>query len=312
MGKGRRKRRKPSGEPPAGSSAPPAQPPAPAAIPINATRLVRTVLISCVAAELLFVFLDATVNYAHGTDFGMIRRLCNIAREDGLASWFGTTQTFLVGLTLLMLYLVAKRDQRSRLVVVGWLVLTIFFLYMAADDGAQIHERMGSAFDKAYSPHSSFDRGALPQTWQERALDSFPSYAWQLVFMPFFGAMGIFMVYFLWRELRSTRARLLVFLALGLFSLGVVMDFVEGLEEEHPMNAYIWIEENTGFSTFAEEYFEQSAYDASRHFSKSFEEFFEMLATSILWFVFLTHFTRIAGDFRIGFTSIPGQVSDEP
>ena len=30
------------------------------------------------------------------------------------------------------------------------------------------------------------------------------------------------------------------------------------------------------------------------HFSKSFEETFEMLSNTLLWWVFLTHLTRIA------------------
>ena len=47
-------------------------------IAIRGRRLVWTVVILCVLAELLFVYLDATVNYARGTGFGMIRRLCNI------------------------------------------------------------------------------------------------------------------------------------------------------------------------------------------------------------------------------------------
>ena len=70
----------------------------------------------------------------------------NTAREDGLASWFAVTQTLLIALTLWLIYSVAKAGRKPRAIVVGWLVLALFFTYMAIDDGAQIHERLGSTF----------------------------------------------------------------------------------------------------------------------------------------------------------------------
>ena len=61
------------------------------AITVRAGRVIRNVVIFCFSAELLFVLLDATINHGHWTDYGMLRRLCNITREDSLPSWFGTT-----------------------------------------------------------------------------------------------------------------------------------------------------------------------------------------------------------------------------
>ncbi len=63
------------------------------------TRLALRVFACILLLEIAFVLLDYHVNYGRLTEIGAIRRLTNIAREDGLASWFGTTQTLLVALT---------------------------------------------------------------------------------------------------------------------------------------------------------------------------------------------------------------------
>ena len=257
------------------------------AITVRAGRVIRNVVIFCFSAELLFVLLDATINHGHWTDYGMLRRLCNITREDSLPSWFGTTQTLLVALTLWAIYMVARRDGTRKAVTRGWLLLACFFTYMAADDGAEIHERMGSAFKKAYSP------------------EFFPSYSWQILFLPFFGAMGIFMLYFLWRELKPRAARTVLIVALALLSVGVMLDFVEGLDEDHRWNAYTWLAEHVEMSEFTYAQFDQRPYDSLRHFSKSAEEFLEMLATTLLWALFLSHFFLVSRQFNLTFTDLP-------
>ena len=79
-------------------------------VDVDTRRVIVIVFASCLAAELLFVFLDATVNYSRWTDLGMIRRLFNITREDGMASWFGTTQTLLVALTVWCVWLLKSSE----------------------------------------------------------------------------------------------------------------------------------------------------------------------------------------------------------
>ena len=100
----------------------------------------------------------------------------------------------------------------------------------------------------------------------------FPSYPWQLVVGPFFAAMGVYIVIFLFRELPTPRLKELVALAIGLFIIAIAMDFVEGMEDE-PLDRLA----------------DTLSVDAGRlvHFSKSVEEFLEMLGTSMFLFVFL-------------------------
>ena len=74
---------------------------------------------------------------------------------------------------------------------VGWLILAVFFSYMAMDDGAEFHERVGSAYKKIYQPEQSLKVDAEGEN--VKGLTYYPSYPWQVIFVPIFGVIAIFM-----------------------------------------------------------------------------------------------------------------------
>ena len=67
-----------------------------ALIPLNGQRLPGRIFLFCLVVELLLVGLDAFINYGRFIDIGPIRRLFNITREDGLATWFMSCRRFLL------------------------------------------------------------------------------------------------------------------------------------------------------------------------------------------------------------------------
>lgn len=259
-------------------------------LPIDGPRLVRTIFIVCVVAELLFVLLDYHVNRGGMTEIGALRRMFNTAREDGLASWFGTTQTLLAGLTLWVLYGVSRAQAHAVWRQRGWLLLAVFFTYMAVDDGAQLHERFGTVFS------------VMQEDGGSSVLDVFPSYAWQVLFLPMFGIVGVTMLVFLWFELPLRHQRLLVVAALGCLVVAVGLDFVEGLEADHPWNLYTILADNAALEAWSLERFGDPAFETLDHFSRSFEEFLEMLANTFFWVVFLRQLTIVAGEVRVRFS----------
>lgn len=225
---------------------------------VDSGRLLLVVFLSCVIIEIALVYLDLTVNWQRWSEAGSIRRLFNITREDGLASWFAVTQTVFVAVAAWIIWAVNTRKNVSSRRRIGWLVVALFFSYMAVDDGAAVHERLGSAFK------------------QNNDMGGFPSYAWQMLLLPFFAGMGVFILFFLWRELPRARDRWLVAAAIGCFATAVAMDFVEGMED-----GYRWLIDSFGWrkTTIA-------------HFSKSIEEFIEMLGMTLLLITFLSHITH--------------------
>jgi hypothetical protein len=260
---------------------------------VDPHRLVRNVFLVCLAAILAFFLLDCFVNYRMWIDLPSIRRLFNTTREDGMASWFGVTQTFMVALTLWLIFVTARQQTGSRWRQAGWLVLALFFTYMAIDDGSALHERLGSALEDMQESGSG-------DSWAAALLDVFPSYAWQVCLLPFFGALGLFTLFFLWRELNDTPSRVLVAAAVGCMALAVGLDFVEGLDPDHSWNVYTGFSERFGWEGLTTEAYD-TPYEVLRHFSKSLEESLEMLAMTLLWVVFLRHWIRSAGDLRVRF-----------
>ncbi|BCR05563.1 hypothetical protein DESUT3_26320 [Desulfuromonas versatilis] len=247
---------------------------------MQSAQVRRRLFGACLTIELLLLLADALINWGRLIDIGPIRRLFNIAREDGLASWFMASQTLLAGLTLWLVVLVVRARGESRGRVWGWAFLALFFTGMAVDDGALIHERVGSAFKAVVLPGEG-DQAAL--TWGGRLLEIFPSYPWQLLFLPLLAAAGLFLLVFLWRQLSRKGARSALLLALGCLALAVGLDFVEGMSEAHPWNLHAWMTEQGGFSPAA-----------VRHFSKAIEEFLEMLGISVFWALFADQLMRLA------------------
>lgn len=253
----------------------------PIELSINMRRLANILLIGCIGAEIAFVLLDYHVNFKESTDIRALQRMFNITREDGLASWFASTQTFLVGMSLGFIYLCVKHHPNKQREKLGWLVLALFFVYMAIDDGAMIHERLGTAFRK------SFTQSGI-------SVDYYPSYTWQLIFMPVYAAFGLFTITFLWIQLKEKLSKILLIVSFLCFGLAFSLDFIEGLEPDHPWNIFMWIAENTEMNDWALDRYNENAYETLRHFSQSFEESIEMFAFTLLWYVVLCHVPTVA------------------
>jgi hypothetical protein len=243
---------------------------------VDLESLARRVLLFLLACELVMVFLDATLNHLEWTRVGSIQRLVNITREDGISNWFAASQEMLVAIVAgLVTWRVAGTANRFR--TRGWAFLTLFFLYISFDDGTKFHERIGTWCKETAAGLAD---GGTP--FFQHLLDAFPSYNWQVVFLPFFGAAGLFLLWFLWKEFDPPLRRLMV-IALGLFVLAVAMDWIEGLED-----GWGFVHRATHWHTHT-----------IVHFGKSIEEFIEMFATTLFLVAFLRHLARVGRGWRI-------------
>lgn len=274
---------------PTSESAPPSSV---ARLILSPRRVLLFVFLFCGLAELTFFLLDWHINYGR-VAAAPIRNLLNTTREDGLASWFGVTQTAFVALTLWVVFLTVRAREYTRWVVLGWLLLALLFSYMAFDDGSAFHERMGSTFKLAQKSATKTGSGVL---------SIFPSYPWQVLFLPLFAAAGLFMLVFLWLQFKTLFPRLLLLGGIGCFVFAVGLDFVEGLEEDHPLNLNAMIGDIPFVIDYAADRFDRKGYTAVRHFQKSLEETMEMFGMTLLWLSFLHYWMGIATEFRIRWT----------
>ncbi len=254
--------------------------PQPLETEIDGRRIVRWVFIIWVTIELSLVALDTIVNYGRMagriSEISQFRKMANLAREDGMATWFSSTQMLLVafslGLVTWRLYLTEGAKWRMR----GWALVTAFFSYMAFDDASKIHERVATASRKLMA-------GRDGDT--DLVFAFFPSYTWQLVYGPMFVGMALFMLFFFYKEMNSWRYRLFIIAGLACYTTAVGIDFVEGI-----VDGYVMVGDWLG-----------SGEDWAAHYGRVLEEFLEMLGTTFFLASFLGHFSEMCGPVTLRF-----------
>ena len=274
---------------------------------------------SLLGFELFIVFLDVFINHYKWSSVGAIRRMVNITREDSLSNWFSSIQAIVVGAVIWLTAIgVRKQAQGNHYMrkFYCWAGIGSFFIYLGIDDAIKFHERMGTTFKElmAGKEFKQWEANRPPDYWRdaggelfEKALifknddisnegvlgslyDFFPSYTWQMVFGPFFIAIGIFIVWFLWKELSSKKLWDWALVGISLYAFAVGLDFVEGLDSE-PYEGIAAF-----FST--EEY-------RIEHLSKTLEEFLEMIGTTTFLIVFLKNILNLYREWEINISVKP-------
>jgi len=240
--------------------------PHPLALAFDGPLFLRRVFVGLLLAELVIVCLDVVVTYYEAIAHHAVQDLCNMVIENSLSNWFSSVQALVVGLVLFLVgaRVAGEAGSSSRARAAAWAVVASFFVFLALDDGTGFHEAMG--------------------TWLEdtRGLGGFPSYAWQILFVPLWGAWALFVLFWSRREM-TRRGFTLVLLGVACFVISVGIDFVEGMET--PYEAL-----TLRFSLHE---------DTIPHFSGVLEEFIEMLGTTLLLRAYLSHLLGLLGDVRV-------------
>ncbi len=245
---------------------------------LDARALARRVLLFCVAAMTALVLLDLLVYMAPEPYHGGFIDLFNVAAEASVGTWFSSTLTLAVALTLwLIRYRLSLSASPSRRVLAGWSLLAVFFTYLAIDDAVAIHEHIGSLSESLLNGSG--------QGWLANWLDEYPSYRWQVTIGPLFAAVGLFMLVFLWRQLEQAGLRWWIVAALGCLALAVAMDYVEGL-----YGGYKVVIVATGWR-----------YETVLHLARVIEELLEMLGMTLFLTAFVLQFGAIAGRVTLVF-----------
>jgi len=214
----------------------------------------------CLSCEVAFLVLDLCVNWLQWSSAKPIRRLFNIAREDSLPSLFAVLQSAMIALLCWIIYII-----HSRCLIpcmgnsFGWLLVALLFTYLTIDDGALVHERIGTVFKYANSEIT------------------LPSYGWQIILAPVFALMGLLLFCFLWFKGGKYIHKGLLIAALTCLGSAVVIDYFEGTTW-----AYKSLSGQIGYSKFL-----------ISHFSKATEEFLEMLGMTFFLILFLRYFIML-------------------
>jgi len=156
--------------------------------------LSRRITITCIAIEIILFLIDALVNHGTPSTKRSLSIIFDMSIEDGLAGWLSGIQILFAALTLWLIYFRVRMGEVGWKNTGGWLILAIFFTYMAIDDGVEFHEQCANCLGLFSLPVNS------PWFKYLHTIKCFPTYYWQMLFGPFFAIMGIFMLYFLWKK----------------------------------------------------------------------------------------------------------------
>ena len=226
---------------------------------------------------------DVFLNHYEWIDSGAIQRLVNITRDDGLPNWFSSVQLLAIAIVLWMILFVLLYSKpnliRKKTEKFGWGLSALFFTYLAVDDGSKMHERVGTAFRNSIEARHEYNPGFISNLF-----DIFPSYGWQFVFIPIFGFMAVFILLFLFNNLKTKRQFILVFLGFACYGASVFLDFFEGMDEEVYDGVISYL--NVSLHTV-------------EHFSKLIEELFEMVGNTFLMFAFTQQLISLAENWKI-------------
>ncbi|RMG39208.1 MAG: hypothetical protein D6719_13835 [Candidatus Dadabacteria bacterium] len=246
----------------------------------NPAKALWIFFFALVAVELTLAALDLFVNYWGYVDNYYIRRIFDITREESPVTWVSSVLFLLLGLSC-VLHGVRAKIHKSLWRAGDWFVLALIFTYLSLDDGARIHENLGNAFGRAFGSNPL----DLEPSFFDRLADWFPSYYWQLIFMPFLAVVGLCMFMLLWREYKSWKFRFMMCAGFGILALSQGLDYFEAID-----HAYDWISSLSGVPTA----------DIS-HYSKTLEETMEMFGLTLLIMANLGHFVTLTDNVQINF-----------
>lgn len=229
------------------------------------------------------VMADIFLNHYKWVDSTAIQRLVNITRDDGLANWFSSVQLLTISVvlwTILFSLLYSKPNLiRNKAEKLGWGLSALFFTYLAVDDGSKIHERVGTAFKNSMEARHEFNPGVISNLF-----DVFPSYGWQFVFVPILGLMSVFMLFFLFKNIKTKIQIIFIFLGFSCYVTSVCLDFIEGMDEKV-------------YDTFIS--FFNTNLDSVQHFSKLIEELIEMMGNTFFMLAFTKQLINLAENWSI-------------
>jgi len=242
-------------------------------------------LITFWGITILFLGLaDVFLNHYEWIDSRAIQRLVNITKDDGLSNWFSSVQLLAISIVLWIILFVLLYSKpymiRQKTEKLGWGISALFFTYLAVDDGSKMHERVGTAFRNSFEARHEYNPSFISNLF-----DAFPSYGWLFVFVPIFALIAAYMLFFLFKNLKTKRQFILVFIGFSCYAASVFIDFFEGMEDEGIYDGILPF-----FNTDLDEF---------THFTRLIEEVFEMVGNTFLMFAFTQQLMSLAENWKI-------------
>ena len=200
------------------------------------------------------VVCDSVLTFHDVTGYYVFYRVFDMTREESIPNWYASILLFCIGLTSLLIYAVQRAKGVRGSDVSPWLFFSGFFTFLSMDDGAKIHERLGSFFRDLTE-----DGDGIFWIFQD-LLETASTYSWQVFVLPVFLFIAFFMVFWGYQNVKNVKTQ--GWVLFGGLCIGAALgaDYFEGLVDNDVVSL-----EGRSLSV-----------DTIEHYQRVIEEFLEM------------------------------------
>lgn len=151
----------------------------------------------------------------YGENFPRVFIMFSIREEASIFTWIHTIMLFVGFILAQMNYNLARITHPSqKMILYGWLFLSLLFLFISADEAGMIHERIGYMYHEL----TASKKLNLPSGWFLTA------------YAPFIVASVIFLTYFFIKLYKADRrGGLIAFTGLGMWVNSIVFEKIDGI-----------------------------------------------------------------------------------
>ena len=166
-------------------------------------------------ADYAFTYLDLTGYYVFERTFAM-------TKEESIPNWYASILLFCIALTCALTF-VMQSPRVEKYQATPWIFFAVFFAFLSMDDGAKIHERLGSFFRELAEEGDGMFTSFQP------LLEATSTYSWQIFVLPVFLLCGFVMVLWGFNNIAVPETHRWVILGGIAIAPALGLDYFEGL-----------------------------------------------------------------------------------
>lgn len=168
------------------------------------------------------VVCDSVLTFHDVTGYYVFNRVFDMTREESIPNWYASILLFCIALTCAVTYTIQRRrvDRRDAL---PWVFFAGFFTFLSMDDGAKIHERLGSFFRELA------EEGDGVFTVFQTVLEAASTYSWQIFVLPVFLFFAFFILLWGFNNISVRETHRWILLGGFFIAIALGLDYFEGL-----------------------------------------------------------------------------------
>lgn len=165
---------------------------------------------------------DSVLTFHDVTGYYVFNRVFDMTREESIPNWYASILLFCIALTCAVTYTIQRRrvDRRDAL---PWVFFAGFFTFLSMDDGAKIHERLGSFFRELA------EEGDGVFTVFQTVLEAASTYSWQIFVLPVFLFFAFFILLWGFNNISVRETHRWILLGGFFIAIALGLDYFEGL-----------------------------------------------------------------------------------